>query len=133
MRQGTIASSRSGIPRHGGRLADFNAKRDTSNHPIIEDGLVYVSVEGHYPRKAVLGRTDFLRITARDPSGPWLTRTRWWLDEDNMLRAFSLHEKPMVHGVLVAAAIVGASENDSIELSTNPFDVRRSQIRRLSS
>lgn len=91
---------------------------------------MYVSVDGQHPRKAVLGLGDFLRITARDPGGPWLTRTRWWLDDDNMLRAYSLHEKPMTHGVLVAAAVVGAKDGDTLELPADPFDVRLSQIKR---
>ncbi len=119
-----------GKPRAGGRLERFLANHDTSNHPVIEDGLAYVSVEDQHPRKAVLGLRDFLRITARDPGGPWLTRTRWWLDDDNMLRAYSLHEKPMAHGVLVAAAVLGAKEGDTLELPADPFDVRSSQIKR---
>lgn len=124
---------RAGKPRLGGRLHTFIAKHDTSNHPIFEDGLVYVSVEGQLLRRAVLGRSDFLCITARDPFGPWLTRTRWWLDEHNMLRAYSLHEKPMAHGVLVAAAILNAKEGDVIEVPGNPFDLRLSQMRRVAA
>ena len=120
-----------GRPSPGGRLAKFMAAHDTSNHPIFEDGLVYVSVEGQHPRKAVLGAQDFLRITARDPSGPWLTRTRWWLDESGVLRAYSLHEKPMKHGVVVAAAILGAKEGDELETPADPLDVRLSQLKRL--
>lgn len=120
-----------GKPRPGGRLAKFMAAHDTSNLPIFEDGLVYVSVEGQHPRKAVLGAQDFLRITARDPSGPWLTRTRWWLDEAGVLRAYSLHEKPMAHGVVVAAAVLGAKEGDVLETPADPLDVRLSQLKRV--
>ncbi|WP_295978799.1 hypothetical protein [uncultured Variovorax sp.] len=122
------APQRSG-PRLGNRLSNFLASRDSNNQPVFEDGLVYVSVEGQHPRKAILGEKDYLRITGRDCAGPWLTKTRWWMDEDNMLRAYSLHETPLQHGVLVAAAVVGAREGDSIEVSGDPFDVRRSQIR----
>lgn len=123
--------SRAAKARPGGRLERFIAQHDTRNHPIFEDGLAYVSVEGHLPRRAVLGHRDFLRITAWDPFGPWLTRTRWWLDENNMLRAFSLHEKPMAHGVLVAAALLNASVGDVIEVPGDPFDLRLSQLRRV--
>lgn len=123
--------SRPAKARPGGRLERFIAQHYTRNHPIFEDGLAYVSVEGHLPRRAVLGHRDFLRITAWDPLGPRLTRTRWWLDEDNMLRAFSLHEKPMEHGVLVAAALLNASEGDVIEVPGDPFDLRLSQLRRV--
>lgn len=105
---------------------------DPRNAPVHEDGLVYVSVDGHHPRKAVIDRSDFLRITARDPAGPWLTRTRWFLGEDNMLRAYSLHEQPMTHGVLVAAAVLGAQEGACIEVPADPFDMRPSQLRHVS-
>ncbi|HWW27265.1 MAG TPA: hypothetical protein VNZ85_15385 [Caulobacter sp.] len=122
-----------GKPRLGGRLHNFIAKHDTSNHPIVEDGLTYVSVEGQLARRAVLWSQDFRRITAQDPLGPWLTKTRWWLDENNMLRAFSLHEKPMEHGLLVASAVLNAREGDVIEVPGDPFDLRRSSLRRLES
>lgn len=122
---------RTGRPRPGGRLDHFIGKRDTTNDPVFDDGLVYVSVEGQHPRKAVIGERDYLRITARDPSGPRLTRTRWFLDDANMLRAYSLHEQPLTHGVLVAAAVLGAKDGDSIEMPADPFDVRVSQLRRL--
>ncbi len=128
-----IKNFRAGKPRLGGRLHNFIAQHDTSNHPIFEDGLAYVSVEGQLPRRAVLGLKDFLRITARDPLGPWLTRTRWWLDDDNMLRAYSLHEKPLAHGVLVAAAILDAQEGDVIEFPGDPFDLRWSRMHRVEA
>jgi hypothetical protein len=121
-----------GTLRPGGKLDRFMAGRNTRNQPIFEDGLVYVSVEDQYPRRAVLSARDFLRITARDPRGPWLTRTRWWLDEANLLRAFSLHERPMEHGVLVAAAILGAREGDAIDVPGDPLDVRRSRLKKVS-
>lgn len=123
---------RNGKPRAGGRLANFIAKQDTSNHPIFEDGLVYVSVEGQHPRKAVLGEADYLRITSKAPGHPGLTRTRWWLDEDSMLRAYSLGEKHMAHGVLVVAAILGAKEGDTLEVPADPLDLRLSGLRRVA-
>lgn len=123
---------RTGRPRPGGRLDRFLARQDRTNEPIFEDGLVFVSVEGQHPRKAVLGESAYLRLTSRDPNGPRLTRSRWYLDEDNMLRAYSLHEKPFVAGVLVAAALLGAKEGDTIEIPADPFDVRVSQLRRVT-
>jgi hypothetical protein len=119
-----------GRPRPGGRLANFIAKQDSSNHPVYGDEMVYVSVEGQHPRKATIGRNDFLRIT-RDPDGPRLTGSRWWLDEDNMLRAFSLNERPFEHGILVAAALLNAKEGDTLALPADPFDLRLSQIKRV--
>lgn len=121
-----------GRPRPGGKLARFVANHDTSLHPIIEDGLAYVSVEGFKHRRAILGAGDFFRITARDPGGPWLTRTRWWLDEDGHLRAFSLHDRErFAEGVLVAAAVLDAKAGDTIEVPSNPFDVRLSKLKRI--
>jgi hypothetical protein len=115
-----------GTPRPGGMLALFQAE------PIEEDGLVYVSVEGQAHRRAVLGAATFRRLTARDPYGPWLTRTRWWLDDEGNMRAYSRHDaQPFAHGVLVAAAILGADAGESIEVPADPFDLRLSSLRRL--
>lgn len=112
-----------GRPRPGGILAA---------EPIEDDGLVYVSVEGQEHRRAVVGAQVFHRLTARDPHGPWLTRTRWWLDEDGHMRAYSLHEtRPFAQGVLVAAAILGAVEGETIEVPADPFDLRLSSLRRV--
>ena len=119
-----------GRPRPGGALAHFISRQDTRNEPIFEDGLVYVSVEDQHPRKAILNRSDFLRITARDPGGPRLTRTRWWLDEDGFIRAFSLHDQPMEHGTLVVAAILRAKDGDVLDVPADPFDLRPSQLKR---
>lgn len=130
-KSGPVSMPKTGTPRSGGRLAGFVARQDARNAPIYEDGLVYVSVEGQHPRKAVLGASVYERITARDPSGPWLTRTRWWLDEQGFLRAFSGHEQPMTLGVLVAAAVLGADEGDTIETPVDPFDLRLSVLRKL--
>ncbi len=120
-----------GRPRAGGIMANHIARHDTTHLPIFDDGLVYVGIDGDPSRRAVIGQRDFLRITARDPLGPWLTRTRWWLDEDDMLRAFSLHDRPFTEGVLVAAAVLGAKEGDVIEVPGDPLDMRLSQLRRL--
>jgi hypothetical protein len=128
---GLVTIPKTGAPRPGGRLAGFAARQDSRNAPVCESGLVYVSVEGQHPRKAVLGVSAYERITARDPSGPWLTRTRWWLDEQGLLRAFSGHEQPMTHGVLVAAAVLGAHEGDTIETPADPFDLRLSVLRKV--
>lgn len=125
-------TSRRGSPRPGGRLERYLAWQDNRNLPVFEDGLVYVSVEGHHPRKAVIGAGIFEALTGGDPHGPMLTRTRWFLDDQNMLRAFSRRESPMTHGVLVAAAVLGAEEGDCIEIPADPFDVRMSQLRRVS-
>lgn len=123
------AKSIRAIPRATGLLAGFVASHDPNSHPVFEDGLVFVSVEGLHPRRAVLDELDYRRITTRDPDGAYLTRTRWWLDDDGLLRAYSLHEKPMQHGVLVAAAILGAKEADTIEVPSDPLDLRSSQLR----
>jgi hypothetical protein len=113
-------------------LDRFIQASDPRHAPIHEDGLTYVSVEGHHPRKAVIDRRDFQRITSCHGGNPRLTRSRWFLDDTGMLRAYSGHEFPhMTHGVLVAAAVLGAQEGDSIEIPADPFDVRRSQLRRV--
>lgn len=114
------------------RLANFVAKYDPRNRPIFEGELVFVSVEGHHPRKAVLNVADFDRLTSDTPDGPRLTRTRWWLDEDNMLRAYSMNETPMQHGVLVAAAILSAEAGDVLEIPGDPFDLRLDGLRRVA-
>ncbi len=119
-------------PRQGGLLARFVTNQDPSLSAIFEDGLVYVSVEGQAPCRAILAESDFLRITAKEADGPWLTKTRWWLDDAGMLRAFSLHDKQkFVEGTLVAAAVLNAKEGDTLELPADPFDLRLSQIRRV--
>lgn len=127
---------RTGRPRRGGRLDGVIRGRDRSHDAIFENGMVYVSVEDQHPRRAVIDQQDFSRITAYDPSGPRLTRTRWFLDDDNMLRAYSLHEKPMAHGVLVAAAILGVSEGACIEVPAGPRpcprDLPHAGLRRLA-
>ncbi len=120
-----------GKPRAGGIMANHIARHDTSKLPIFEDGLVYVGLDGDSSRRAVIRERDFLRITARDLYGPWLTRTRWWLDEDDLLRAFSLHDRPFTEGLLVASAVLGAKEGDVIEVPGDPLDMRLSQLRRL--
>lgn len=125
------AKSTRAIPRATGLLAGFVASQNPDSHPVFEDGMVFVSVEGLHPRRAVLDELDYRRITSRDPGGAYLTRTRWWLDDEGLLRAYSLHEKPMQHGVLVAAAILAAATGDSIEMSSDPLDLRRSQLRKL--
>lgn len=118
-----MAIPRTSTPRPGGRLAGFLAAQVAA--VIFEDGYAYVSIEGEPHRRAVLGCGAFKRITANDPHGPRLTKTRWWLDEDGLLRAYSLHEdRPMSHGVLVAAAILGAEAGDDIEVPANPYDLR---------
>lgn len=115
-----------GRPRPGSMLANFAAQ------PREDDGLVYVSVEGHEHRRAVVGAQMFRRLTARDPDGPWLTRTRWWLDDEGHMRAYSRHDaQPFSHGVLVAAAILGAVEGEAIEVPADPFDLRLASLRRL--
>lgn len=117
-----------GKPRPGGRLAKF--KRIA---PIYEGGLVFVTVQGYEHRRAVLTATVFARITGRDPYGPWLTQSRWWLDDEGHMRAYSHHEpQPSTEGVLVAAAILGAVEGETIEVPADPFDLRLSALRRLN-
>jgi hypothetical protein len=37
----------------------------------------------------------------------------------------------MTNGVLVAAAVLNAKEGECIEIPADPFDVRRSQLRRI--
>jgi hypothetical protein len=118
-----------GAPR--GRLAAFVDKTDPRNRPVFEGGLVYVSVEGHHPRKAVLDTPDFLRITSRDGDGPQLTRTRWMLDSDGLIRAYSLRDKAISNGVLVASAILCAREGESIEVAADPFDLRLSGLKKV--
>ena len=120
-----------GKPRPGGRLDNFIQKQDPRTAPIHEGDFVYVSVDGEHPRKAVLHAQDFQRIT-KDRDGPRLTRSRWWLDEDGHLRAFSLHEKPFQHGVLVAAAVLGVKAGDTIEIPSDPLDLRLDQLQRVA-
>lgn len=115
-----------GQPRAGGRLSH------SLYAPSFRSGYVHVTVEGA-ERRAIVTIADFKRITARDPFGPWLTQTRWWLDEDGFLRAFSMHDRPMTHGVLVASAILGAKEGDVIEVPADPLDMRLSSLRRIAA
>jgi hypothetical protein len=123
---------RNGQPRPGGRLDSFIASQDPRNAPIIEGDLAFVSVEGEHPRKAVLHREDFQRLT-KDPSGPRLTRSRWFLDGDGYLRAFSLHDKhKFVEGVLVAAAVLGVKTGDTIEIPADPFDLRLGKLKKVA-
>lgn len=123
---------RNGRPRPGGRLDRFVQRTDPNNAPVHEDGLTFVSVEGQHPRKAVIETQDFQRITSRYAGSPLLTRSRWFLDDAGMLRAYSGHEFPALrHGVLVAAAVLGAQEGDAIEIPADPLDVRMSQLRRV--
>lgn len=119
-----------GKPRPGGRLDNFTRKQDPRTAPVHEGDFVYVSVDGQHPRKAVLHAQDFLRIT-KDMDGPRLTRSRWWLDDDGYLRAFSLHQKPFQHGVLVAAAILGVKAGDTIEVPADPLDLRLDHMQRV--
>lgn len=123
---------KTGAPQRGGRLDNYLANRDTNTHPRFKDGLVYVSVEGLHPRKAIIAEADYQRITSADQSGPRLTRSRWWLDDDNMLRAYSLHEKPMRHGLLVAAVLLDAKAGDCLELPADPLDLRRTEVMRVA-
>lgn len=120
-----------GKPRPGGRLDNFIATQDLRNAPITEGDLAFVSVEGQHPRKAVLHRLDFDRLT-KDLDGPRLTRSRWWLDEDGYLRAYSRNETPMQHGVLVAAAVLGVKAGDTIEMPSDPFDLRLGKLKKVA-
>ncbi|WP_326540732.1 hypothetical protein [Pseudorhodoferax sp.] len=130
---GSRAIPRGGHARLGGRLDRFVQRIDSRNAPVHEDGLTFVSVEGQHPRKAVIDRRDFERITSRRSGGPHLTRSRWFLDDAGMLRAYSGHEFPnMTHGVLVAAAVLGVQEGACIDMPADPFDVRSSSLRRVS-
>ena len=113
-----------GAPRDRGMLSNFIAKTNPHTAPVTEDGLVYVSVEGMHPRKAVLDAADFKRITGNKADSPMLTRSRWWQDANGMLYAYTLRERSFEHGVLVAAAILNAREGDTIECAGDPFDLR---------
>lgn len=120
-----------GKPRPGGWLDGFRLAAQRA--PMIEGELAFVSVEGHEERRATLDARIFERLTANDPYGPWLTRTRWWLDDEGNMRAYSLHDaRPFTHGVLVVAEILGAVEGETIEVPADPFDLRLSALRRLN-
>jgi hypothetical protein len=117
---------KTGTPAKGSLLDKFMNPPNPNNPPVYVDGLVYVSVEGQHPRKAILNAATFDRLTARDPQGPWLTRTRWFLDDESgMLHAYTLRNGyPLAESVMVAAAILDAQEGDSIEAPADPFDLR---------
>ena len=121
-----------GKPRPGGRLARFIATQDPKNAPIHEGDLVYVSVEGQHPRKAVLHAQDYRRLT-QSHDGPKLTGSRWFLDEDGYLRAFSRLEKPYKHGLLVAAAILNAKAGDTLDLPADSLDCRLSSMKKVEA
>ncbi len=128
-----VVSRTTGHPRPGGMLSNFIARQDSNTAPVTEDGLVYVSVEGMHPRKAVLDAMDFKRITSNNAGSPRLTRSRWWQDPDTgMLYAYSLRDRPMEQGVLVAAAILNADIGDTIEVSGDSLDLRLCKLKTIS-
>jgi hypothetical protein len=92
--------------------------------PIMDGAWVHVHVRGHAKRRACVHIRDFVRLTRRDPNGPFLERWGWWVDEDGLMRAASRRDPDTSMGVLVAAEILVAGEGDTLDVPADPFDLR---------
>jgi hypothetical protein len=98
--------------------------------PIMDGSWVHVHVRGHAQRRACVHIRDFVRLTRRDPTGPYLERWGWWVDEDGLMRAASRRDRDTSMGVLVAAVILGADVGDTLDVPADPFDLRASGMRK---
>lgn len=121
---------RTGRPHPGGRLEYFG-RSDTD--PVFDGQWVYLPVQGVKHRRAALHRHDFFRLTRRDPTGPFLDARRVYMDDMGLLRAPSHRDGKDAPGVLLSAAILCADEGDTIEVPSDPFDLRLRGLKKLET
>ena len=93
------------------------------------EDLVRVPLDGEPHIEATVTREAYEWLTGKTRGRPALVRTRWWRDDEGMVRACSIKDAaPRTEGVLVAAALLTAKDGDLIELD-DPLRLLNSTMR----